>query len=183
MRPHLPVVSTAHSKHRKCQRKCRKDTQNSASDKHLQHQKCTDISQCSDACDHQYKCTEITMDQFHRNLEKQPVMAINTCHIVCIRHSLIYIINRVKICMCMIIITLFASSVNVRRIHAVKDQNHKCRIDKPDDPFAFFLLKRKVLVHPEKHCKLCQKQKDHHCRRLCVPTIFHRNCSYLFSLS
>ena len=182
MRPHLPVISTAHAKYRKRKCKCCNNSEDSASDKHLQHQKCPDISQCPKPCHHQHKGPEITMYQLHRNLEKQSVMTVDTCHIMRIRHSLIHIVNRIKVCMCVIVITLLPSSVDIRRVHTVKDQNHQCRIGKPDDPFTLFLRKRKILIQPEKDCQFSKKQKDHHCQWLCMPAIFHRYGSYLLRL-
>ena len=98
-------------------------------------------------------------------------MSVNTGNIVCIRHSLINIIDRIKICMAMIRVTQFSPAKNIRCIHRIQNQYRKNKISQPDDPFSVTSRNRNFLIHPCKYKQFCKKQNNSKYKGLCMPSI------------
>ena len=98
-------------------------------------------------------------------------MSVNTGNVVCIRHSLINIIDRVEICMAMIGVTLFSPAKNIRCIHRVQDQYGKNNISQPDDPFSITSRNGDFCIHPCQNDQFCKKQNDSKYKRMCMPSI------------
>ena len=109
-------------------------------------------------------------------------MSVNTGNVVCIRHSLINIIDRVEICMAMIGVTLFSPAKNIRCIHRIQNQYRKNKISQPDNPFSIMFRNRDFFIHPCQNEQLCKKQNNAKYKRLCMPSILSGYRSDLFHL-